>query len=144
MVQGLAATGSREIDRPNPNQRMSAAQGKNAACPFRMAKVMTQAGCGTACELRGPLKRASSHLGFCGSLKREAPQLTGPKVANKHPCPSAEWEKHRLCPDSPLLLSCGLLATWLSITSTHGSSHAHNLSMARTELCKTHLGRPIC
>lgn len=50
----------------------------------------------------------------------------------------------RLCLDSPLLFTCGLRATWLSITSTHGSSHAHNLSMARTELCKTHLGRPIC
>ena len=42
VVQGLAVTRSREIDRSNPNQRMPAAQEKNAACPFRVAKMMAR------------------------------------------------------------------------------------------------------
>jgi hypothetical protein len=42
VVQGLAVTRSRKIDRSNPNQRMPAAQEKNAACPFRVAKMIAR------------------------------------------------------------------------------------------------------
>lgn len=99
--------------------------------------------CGTAHTPLRIVEVCVSHLGLWDILKSEALHLTVPMLANMHAF--AEWrKKHQLCLGFPLLLSCGLCATWLSITSTHGSSHAHNLSTARTELCKTHLGRPIC